>query len=80
MPSVAIAVGGGVGGRQIKGRNAPRVPVCPVNAIGLDMKVHGVNAHVSITLEDLLIAPVGYGRVQAADLIVVGDVQDLSWS
>lgn len=44
------------------------------------MKVHGVNAHVSIALEDLLIAPVRYGRVQAADFIVIGDVQDLSWS
>lgn len=56
------------------------MPVCPVNAIRLDMKVHGIYTYISITLEDLLIAPVWYGRVQAADFIVVGNVQNLSWS
>lgn len=44
------------------------------------MQVHGINAHVGIALEDLLIAPVWHGRVQAADLAVVSDVEHLSRS
>lgn len=77
---VTVAIGGGGGRRQIIGRNAPCVPVCPVNAVRLDMQVHGVNAHVGITLEDLLIAPVWHGRVQTADLTIVSNVEHLSWS
>lgn len=42
------------------------------------MQVHGINAHVGITLEDLLIAPVWHERVQAADLIVISNVEHLS--
>lgn len=44
------------------------------------MKVHGIDPHISITLEDLLVAPVWYGRIQAADFIVICDVQNLSRS
>lgn len=80
LASVTVAVGGGGGRRQIIGRNAPCVPVCPVNAACLDMQVHGINAHVGITLEDLLIAPVWHGRVQAADFTVVSNVEHLSLS
>lgn len=80
LSTVAIAVGRERGGRQIVGRNAPRVPVGPVDAICLDVDVHGVDAHVSIALENLLITPVWYGRVQAADFIVIGDIQKLSLS
>lgn len=80
MPSVTVAIGGGGGRGQIIGRNAACVPVCPVNAVRLDMQVHGIDTHVGITLEDLLIAPVWHGGVQAADLIVVSDVEHLSWS
>lgn len=56
------------------------MPVRPVYAICLDVDVHGVDAHVSIALENLLVAPVWYGRVQAADFIVIGDVEKLSLS
>lgn len=80
LSTVAIVVGRERGGRQIVGGNAPRVPVGPVDAICLDVDVHGVDAHVSIALEDLLVAPVRYGRVQAADFIVIGDIQKLSLS
>lgn len=77
LASVTVAVlrgGGGRGGRQIVGRNAPCVPVCPVNAICLHVQVHGVDAHISIPLQDLLVAPVWHGRVEGADFIVVGDI------
>lgn len=56
------------------------MPVRPVDAVCLDVDVHGVDAHVSIALENLLVTPVRYGRVQAADFIVVGDIQKLSLS
>lgn len=56
------------------------MPVGPVDAVCLDVDVHGVDAHVSIALENLLITPVRYGRVQAADLIVIGDIQKLPLS
>lgn len=80
LASVTVAIGGGGGRWQIIRRNAPSVPVCPVNAVCLDMQVHGINAHVGITLEDLLIAPVWHERVQAPDLIVISDVEHLSLS
>lgn len=61
LASISVTIGGrgGGGGGQIIGRDAPRVPVRPVNAVCLDMQVHGVDAHVGITQEDLLIVPVG---------------------
>ena len=80
LSTVAIVIGGKGGGRQIVRRNAPSVPVGPVDAICLDVDVHGVNAHISIALENLLVPPVRYGRVQAADFIVIGDIQKLSLS
>lgn len=80
LTSVSVAVGGRRRRRQIIGRDAARVPVCPVNAVCLDVQVHGVDAHVGVTLEVLLIAPVRHGRVQAADLVVVSYVEDLSRS
>lgn len=80
LPPVTVAVGGGRGRRQFIGRNAPCVPVRPVDVVCLDVQVHGIDAHVCITLEDLLVAPVWYGRIQAADLIVIGDVEHLSQS
>ena len=80
MPSVTVVVRGGGGRRQIIRRNPPCVPVGPVDAVGLDVQVHGVNAHVGVALEDLLVAPVRHRRVQAADLIVISDVEHLSWS
>lgn len=75
LSSIPIVVGRERGGGQIVGGNAPRVPVRPINAVCLDVDVHGVDAHVSIALENLLVTPVRYGRVQAADFIVVGDIQ-----
>lgn len=80
LSTVAIVVGRERGRGQIVGRNTPRVPVGPVDAICLDVDVHGVDAHVSVTLENLLVTPVGHGRVQAADFVVVSDVQKLSLS
>lgn len=80
LASVTVAIRGGGGRGQIIGGNAPRVPVCPVNAVRLDVQVHGVNAHIGVALEDLLITPVWHGRVQAADLIVVSNIQHLSLS
>lgn len=80
LASVAIAVGGRRGRRQIVGINAPCVPVGPVNATSLHVQVHGVYAHVGVTLQDLLVAPVWHGRVQAADFVVIGYVEDLSLS
>lgn len=56
------------------------MPVRPVYAICLDVDVHGVDAHVSIALENLLVAPVWYGGIQAADFIVIGDVEKLPLS
>ena len=53
------------------------MPVGPEDAVGLDVQVHGVDAHAGVALERLLVAPVGHTGVQAADLVVVGDVQDL---
>ena len=71
------AGGGGASGQLVVG-DAPRVPVGPEDAVGLDVQVHGVDAHVGVALERLLVAPVGHAGVQAADLVVVGDVQHLS--
>lgn len=80
LPAVTVTVWRGGGGRQIIGRDASCVPVCPVYAVRLEVQVHGIDAHVGIALEDLLIAPVWHGGVQAADLTVVGDVEHLSRS
>lgn len=54
------------------------MPVRPEDLIGFDVQVHGINAHIGITLERLLIYPVGRAGVQATNLIVVSDVEHLS--
>lgn len=53
------------------------MPVGPKDSVGLNVQVHGVDAHAGVSLEGLLIAPVGHARVQAADLVVVGNIKDL---
>lgn len=54
------------------------MPVGPEDAVGFDMQVHRIDTHTGIALEGLLIMPVGHAGVQAADFIVVGDVENLS--
>lgn len=78
LPPVPVRVGRG-GGRpqQLVGGDAAGVPVGPKDTVALDVQVHGVDAHAGVSLEGLLVAPVGHARVQAADLVVVGDVKDL---
>ena len=70
LPPVAVGVGGGAWGgggggraRQLVGGDLPLVPVGPEDAVGLDVKVHGVDTHVGVTLESLLVAPVGQAGV-----------------
>lgn len=53
------------------------MPVGPEDAVGLHMHVHRVDSNAGVTLEGLLIAPVWHAGVQAADLIIVGYVEDL---
>lgn len=53
------------------------MPIGPEDAVGLDVHVHGLDAHVGVALERLLVHPVGHARVQTADLVVVGNVEDL---
>lgn len=53
------------------------MPVGPEDAVGLDVQVHGVDAHVGVTLERLLVHPVGHTGVQAANLVVISDVEHL---
>lgn len=76
----ALTRGGGRCGRSWKfiGGDAARVPVGPEDAVGFDMQVHRIDTHTGIALEGLLIMPVGHAGVQAADFIVVGDVENLS--
>lgn len=76
------AVALGVGGRrrrprELVGGDAAGVPVGPEDAVGLDVQVHGVDADAGVALEGLLVAPAGHPGVQAADLVVVGDVKNL---
>ena len=80
MASVAVVVGRGGAGGQVVGGDAARVPVGPVDFVGFDVHVHGVDAHVGVSLEDLLVPPAGHPGVQAADLVIVRDVQHLTLS
>lgn len=80
LASVPVAVLGGGRGQQINARYTPCVPVGPVKAICLHMQVHGIDAHVGITLEDQLVAPVSHKGVQAADFIVIPEVKHVSLS
>lgn len=52
------------------------MPVGPEDAIGLDVQIHGVDAHVGVALEGLLVKPVGHSG-ETADLVVVRDVEHL---
>lgn len=54
------------------------MPVGPEDAVRLHVQVHRINTYTRITLEGLLVAPVRHARVQAADFIVIGYVQNLS--
>ena len=53
------------------------MPVGPEDLVGLDVQVHGVDADVGVALERLLVQPVGPAGVQAADLVVICDVEHL---
>lgn len=44
------------------------------------MQVHGIDAHVGVTLEDQLVVPVWHRGVQAPDFIVVPEVKNMSLS
>lgn len=83
LPCVTMRVGRGArwwrrgSGGQLEGGDAAGVPVGPEDAVGLDMQVHSVDAHVGVTLEGLLVHPVGHARVQTADLVIISDVQHL---
>lgn len=71
----------GSGGRCSRGQAAVGdgacVPVGPVDAASLDVDIHGIDADALVTLEGLLISRMGVAGEQAADLIVVSDIQDL---
>lgn len=54
-----------------------RVPVGPIDTASLDMDIHGINADALVALECLLVSRMGVPREQAADLIVISNVQDL---
>lgn len=69
--------GGGRGGRQLAVRDPARVPVGPVDFVALDVDVHGIDAHVLVTLEGRLVGRVGVEGVHAPDLVVIRDVEDL---
>lgn len=80
LPSVAVRVGRGRRlGRPLEfvGGNAAGVPVGPKDAVGLDVHVHRIYSNAGVALEGLLVAPVGHAGVQAADLVIVGDVENL---
>lgn len=53
------------------------VPVGPIDTASLDVDIHGINADTLITLEGLLVSRMGVPGEQAADLIVISNVQDL---
>lgn len=84
LPSITVRVGVRGGwwwcGQSWKliGRDAACMPVGPEDAVGFYVQVHRINTHTGITLKDLLIAPVGHTRIQAADFIVVSYVENLS--
>lgn len=80
LPAGAVGVGGGRQSglsREFVGGDAARVPVGPKDAVGLHVQVHRIDAHAGVALEGLLVAPVGHSGVQTADLVVIGDVENL---
>lgn len=54
------------------------MPVGPEDAVGLHVQVHRIDTNTGVPLERLLITPVGHSRVQAADFIVISNVENLS--
>lgn len=62
---------------KLIGGDAAGVPVGPEDAVSLDVNVHRIDPHAGIALEGMLVAPVGHARVQAADFIVIGYVENL---
>lgn len=81
LPSVTVRVGRswqcGRSWKFIRG-DAACVPVGPEDAVSLDVQVHCIDSHAGIALEGLLISPVGHAGIQAADFIVVRDIENLS--
>lgn len=53
------------------------MPVGPVDVASLDVDIHGVDADALVTLEGLLVSRMRVAGEQAADLVVVSNVQDL---
>lgn len=77
LSPVAIGSGGRRGRRQAAVGDGARVPVGPIDTASFDVDIHGINADTLVTLEGLLISRMGVTGEQAADLIVVSNVQDL---
>lgn len=75
-----MRVGGGRRRRRLQliGGNAASVPVGPKDAVALDVQVHRIDTHAGVALEGLLVAPVGHAGVQAADFVVISDVENLA--
>ncbi len=48
---------------QLEAGNARRVPIGPEKAVGLDVQVHGIDAHIGVTLECLLINPLAHIKI-----------------
>lgn len=77
LSPVAVGSGGRCGRWQAAVGDGARVPVGPIDTAGLDMDIHGIDTDTLVTLEGLLVSRMGVTGEQAADLIVVGDVEDL---
>lgn len=77
LSPVAIGSSGRRGRGQAAVGDGARVPVGPIDTASLDVDVHGVDAHSLVTLEGLLVSRVRVTGEQAADLIVISNVQDL---
>lgn len=77
LSPVAVGSGGRCGRWQAAVGDGARVPVGPIDTAGFDVDIHGINADTLVTLEGLLVSRMGVTGEQAADLIVIGDVEDL---
>lgn len=77
LPPVTVGSGRRCSGWQAPIGDRARVPVGPVDTAGLDVNIHGVYADALIALEGLLVGRVGVPGEQAADLIVISNVEDL---
>lgn len=82
LPSVAIGCTGARWRWQFPTRDAPCVPVGPVDLITLDIHIHRSDADILISLEGRFIGRVGIEWIHAADLVVISNVKYLvfrSW-